>query len=380
MPSVPFDLGKYVTLRHRKDGTARVFFQVPERLRPSDWPSLIPLPHQERRGDLTDASEVQRIQQDAAALYDRLQAARMGRAVVADRRDVKALNRLWQQSGEFKAKRPTTQKGYAYHAGLVEDWATLLGNPLVEALSYERIGKLFAAYDDRPTTRRHVKIVLQMLLTHAQRLGWITANPAKLFKMKAPETTVEIWEQADVDFYAGAARDAGQPGLAALIETEWEIGQRLTDARLFMHNREYKAGVFRFWQSKTGAWVTAPVSEKAADAIEAVRDPDSPYLFRDATTGKPFASERLGHVFLALKEKTGGRDLTLRALRHSCVVQLARSGNDIPAIASLTGHKPQSAASILATYLPRDNEMAWEAQRKRGLIGTESGHKSNGPV
>jgi hypothetical protein len=42
-------------------------------------------------------------------------------------------------------------------------------DPLVEAISYDRNGKLLAAYGHRPTTRRHVKVVLQMMLTHPER-------------------------------------------------------------------------------------------------------------------------------------------------------------------------------------------------------------------
>jgi hypothetical protein len=41
----------------------------------------------------------------------------------------------------------------------------------------------------------------------------------------------------------------------------------------------------------------------------------------------------------------------------------------VPEIASITGHSPFSAEQILPKYLPRDSEMARNAQRKRGLIG-----------
>jgi hypothetical protein len=33
---------------------------------------------------------------------------------------------------------------------------------------------------------------------------------------------------------------------------------------------------------------------------------------------------------------------------------------------------------ILSRYLPRDNEVAWNAQRKRGLIGTAQKQESDG--
>lgn len=371
MPSVSIELGKYVTLRPRKDGTARVFFQVPERLRPAGWPSLTPLPFTGgRRGDLSDPAEVQRIRDDAAALYARLQAARGGAAVIREARDVPTISRLWQASQRFKGRKPRTQQGYAYHAGLIEDWSDLLGNPKVASIGQDRIEKLLTAYDDRPTTRRHIKIVLSMMMGHAKALGWIDKNPAEDIKVAAPKSKVTIWEAEDVAFYSWAAALSGQPALAALIRTQWEIGQRLTDVRLFRQGAEYDdaSNAFRFWQAKTGEYVSIPVSEALRDMLRLVRKPDSLYLFVDEASGKPFAEQRLGHLFIALRKRTGGRKLTIRALRHSCVVQLARAGCTVPEIASITGHKIGTVEQILSTYLPRDNQVAWNAQAKRGIV------------
>lgn len=376
MPSVSIELGKYVTLRPpRQDGTQRVFFQVPAGLCPEGFPSLTPLPFTgTRKGDLTDPDEVQRIKADAEDLYARLLAAREGVPVVREARDIPTLNRLWQATQGFKAKRPRTQKGYTYHAGLIEDWSDLLGNPKVAAIGRDRIEKLLTAYDDRPTTRRHVKIVLKMLLDHALALGWIEKNPANLIKVSAPKTKVAIWEQADVDFYVFAAAVTRQPALAALIQTQWEIGQRLTDVRLFRHGAEYSdnENVFRFYQSKTDSYVTIPVSDRLRLMLRQVRKADSLYLFVDEATGRPYSEQRLGHLFIALRALTEGRRLTIRALRHSCVVQLARAGCTVPEIAAITGHKISTVEQILSTYLPRDNQVAWNAQQKRGLIAASA--------
>lgn len=74
----------------------------------------------------------------------------------------------------------------------------------------------------------------------------------------------------------------------------------------------------------------------------------------------------------------GARDLKLKWLRHSCVVQLARAGCTVPEIASITGHSISSVEQILQRYLPRDSRVAENAQRKRGLLDTESdGAKSD---
>jgi hypothetical protein len=377
MPSVKLELGKYVTLRRRQDGTYRVLMEVPARLRPSDWLPAIPLPIEgSRTGDLTDLDELARIKSDAARLYTNLLRLRAGyEPAERTTKDLPRLVREWEKSQFFKAKKPRTQKGYSYHAGLVLDWSEATGHKPVAALSRKAIEDFLALYDDRPTTRRHVKIVLKMLLDHAIAMEWRADNPAERIKVTAPETEVTIWELEDVRREAWACAEAGQPSIAALILTNWEIGQRLTDVRLFRRGAEYINGAFRFWQSKTGAYVTIEVSAELQELLAAIEKPDSLYLFTDAATGKPWDEQRLGHVFAAIRTKP---ELQLRALRHSCVVQLARHDATIPEIASITGHSPFSAEQILRKYLPRDNELAWAAQRKRGLIGTTRAQESDG--
>lgn len=97
------------------------------------------------------------------------------------------------------------------------------------------------------------------------------------------------------------------------------------------------------------------------------------YLFHDRGTGRPFRDvDRLSHVFEDVRTRlvlpAGGRKLVLRAVRHSCVVQLARAGCTVPEIAAITGHSPASVRDILKVYLPRDSRVAMNAQRKRGLV------------
>ena len=86
----------------------------------------------------------------------------------------------------------------------------------------------------------------------------------------------------------------------------------------------------------------------------------------------PKIKQRLGHVFADIRAASGGPHLVLRALRHSCVVQMARKGSDVPEIASVTGHSPFTASAILAKYLPRDSQLAAKAQRRRGITGNKS--------
>lgn len=380
MPTVRLDLGKFVVLRGpRADGTFRVLFEVPPRLRPSGWSPTIPLPLTgERRGDLADAGEVGRIQTDAIMLYGRLDAARGNAPAGPQGRTFAALARSWRRTDEYRDLKPRTQAGYEESVRRIEAWSESNGHPDPTKLTQQGVRGFLGGLDETPWVKWHARKVLRLVMGHAVGLGWRADNPVEGIKVRMPKSTVEIWEPEDVEAYAWAAIGAGQPDLAGLILTEWEIGQRLTDTILFRRGAEYEAaeGVFRFWQSKTRSYVTIPVSDRLRGVLAHLKRDGSPYLFHDGATGRPFPDvNRLGHVFEDMRErvlKAGGRHLVLRALRHSCVVQLARCGCTVPEIASITGHSIATAESILTTYLPKDSVVAWNAQVKRGLIGAKA--------
>lgn len=386
MPSVKLELGKYVTLRPRKDGTHRVFFQVPERLRPSDWPSLIPLPlNGGRAGHLEDLDEVARIRADALQLYERLQASRLGTTAHAPRRSLRTLVREYQNSAGWKALKPITQKGYTSYINHILTWSETCepAHPDPTRLTRSDIEGFLSLFDDKPVTRKHTRKVMRLVMDQAVALGWRETNPCDGIRLpKAPKSRALIWEQDDVDAYVAAAEAPGhytehRRSIGLIVLLEWEIGQRLTDVRAFRPGSEYdaEAGVFRFYQSKTDSYVTIPISDHLKDLLKEAAD-GKLFLFHNEKSGKAYTGERLSKTFAWVRKaavKNGARPLLLRWLRHSCVVQLARAGCTIPEIAAITGHSHASVTKILDVYLPRDNEVAWNAQQKRGLIKRAAG-------
>lgn len=381
MPSVKLELGRYVTTRPRADGTHRVFFQLPARLRPSDWPSLIPLPiSTERRGDLSDAAEIGRIQADAKMLYERLQAIRRGTPARAPRRSLENLVREYQKSSAWKALKPITQKGYTTYINHILVWSRTCepAHPDPTHLTRNDIEGLLSLFDDKPVTRKHTRKVMRLVMDQAIALGWRESNPCDGIRLpRAAKSRALIWEQSDVDAYVAAAMAPGhhtehRRSIALIILLEWEIGQRLTDVRAFRAGSEYEpaAGVFRFYQSKTESYVTVPISPRLQALLNEAAEGQL-FLFINEKSGKAYTSERLSKAFAWIRTaavKNGARPLLLRWLRHSCVVQLARAGCTIPEIAAITGHSHASVTKILDVYLPRDNQVAWNAQAKRGII------------
>lgn len=312
-----------------------------------------------------------------------LQAARDGTSAVADP-DARSLETLiadWQASGEWKDNKPRTNRGYNDSIKEVRQWIRAL-DPDPANITAQHVEGFLTEYDDRQTTRYHVRKALRLIMKQAIKRKWRTDNPVSDVKAPMPKTRVIIWEQDDVDLHVWAAIAAGNNDLAAIILMMWEIGQRLTDAIRFRRGIEYKPaeGLFSFAQSKTAENVSIPVSDRLRAVLAHIKHDGSPYLFHDAGTGRPFRDVgRLSHIFASVRSRflmedkdtpriAGARHLALKALRHSCVVQLARAACTVPEIAAITGHSPASVEEILRIYLPRDSTVAMNAQRKRGLI------------
>jgi hypothetical protein len=355
----------------RAGGTARIYFQVPPRLRPTDWLASIPLPISGKRtGDLTDAREVAAIIRDAAHLYARLTRERLGVARASRPRSLGALVYAWRDSSAWPAN-AVTARGYEFYAGRVLAWEQSQPSHVIDParLTQAEIEGFLSLFNDKPPTKKHVHTVLRMIMAQAIAKGWRADNPAEKIKIKVPQSKAQVWEQADVDSYVTAARAMGRSSIALIVLLEWEIGQRLTDVRGFRPGAEYDAdsGVFRFYQSKTDSYVTIPVSATLRDLLApAIRG--ELFMFRDEVTKRAYDEGRLSKVFRQVADMVGGRRLLLKWLRHSCVVQLARNGCTPLEIAAITGHAIASVVTILSVYLPRDNEVAWNAQVKRGLV------------
>jgi integrase len=372
MQSEILDLGKYVTARRRDDGSYRVLFEVPKRLRPAHWPATRPLPISGvRTGNLSDDGEVDRIKVDAAALAKDLEQAKKSPPVQKNSRTFEKLIESWQSTAKFKRCSKVTKTNYNSDAKRIMRWVHDNGDPDPTTLTEDDIERFLAVWDGHTPTQAKLNFTLTMILRQMSKLGWKHDNPAKGIVIKIAESKTRIWELEDVEKVVPACIAAGRQEIGVLIRLQWEIGQRMTDVIQFRHGVEYVDGVFRFWQSKTNSYVTVPISRALQRMIEKVKNPDNDYLIVNKMTGSHYQISALGGIFRRIRACAGydfHSDLTLRTLRHSCVVQLCRAGCTVPEIAAITGHRLGTVHEILKRYLPRDNVVAWNAQVKRGLI------------
>lgn len=363
------NLGKYVVARPRAGGTTAVAFEVPKRLRPEGWPATIPLPYKGRTGNLGDLGELERIKSDAAALLAELNQKRTS-ANVNVSRSWNTLIRLYEDSSRFQTLSDTTKRNYMVYLRRVTKYLAAHPSLQPDTIRESDIEMMLASWNHSRDMKTDMHCTMKLLMEKAVRENWRPDNPTANIICERPgkkERKVTIWEPDDMEAFRAACIQDHQPGIAALIETNWNIGQRLTDVRNFRHDKEYVDGYFRFHQRKTGKYVTIPATEPIRQLIDATYKPDG-YLFINPKTNMPFSEMELGLTFAKIRDTMpdyAKRPLYLRNLRHSCVVQLARSGCTIPEIASITGHSYNTVHVVIEHYLPRDNELAARAIEKR---------------
>ena len=362
MPSVKLDFPPYVIVKPpRKDGTHRVVFLVPARLRPSGWPAERTLPCTgTRTGNLNDPDEVARIIADAKRLHAELLAARLGAEAGPKPFSIPALARIWQDPDGFYWSKlaPRTRRFYEkVMAAHVYPWSAANGDRDIRGLDRVQVLAFLRLFQDRPHVQKHVRATLQQLMAVALDEGWIDLNPVAGIRLSNPtRTRITRWMKEDVDQHVNMALSIGCA--------------RVTDAMIWRRGEHYDpSGVFNYDTNKTDEEVAdLPISARLRDLLNT---PATLHLITDPA-GLPYEAvrddNRLGKDFRRLNDRVvaaGGRRLILRQLRHSAINDALDAGATPKSVQSVTAHASERTLNI---YVRRSNKRATEVQRLRGIV------------
>lgn len=354
-----WNLGRFVRVSPREDGTHTVSFVVPTQHRPSKWRSRITLPeYGAKGGSLRDPDFRRRVIADAARLNADLdrQRARENSYTRPVQKRLPELADLYYRSEKFASLSEAAQYRNRRDIGIILDWSDSRDHPPFDSIDEDEITAMLDGFHGTPFARLSLRNAWQVLCNCAQAARWRTDHPAKNLKWKAPRpAAAHVWTQQTVDRYADGAVALGQPGLAALIRVQFFVGQRTGDVRSAQHGVHYVDGRLALRQSKTNGLVGTALPRHLRDAIEQVRVPTSNHLFNDGKTGLPFATHAmLSRRFDQLRESIlnhGEPRHVLRTLRHSAVCEMAKSRLSTSQIASRTGHDISRAGNIVQRYL-----------------------------
>lgn len=353
------DLGRYVRVKERKDGTHAVNLMVPARHRTANWPKSIRLPeYGDARGSLDDFRFKREVVADAARLFSYLKEERRleTRRSKLTSRGIPELAEIYLNSdeyrlgcnhwGQYRNRRMLT---------LILEWSESRGHPEFADIRQSDINSQLRAFDDRPSERLSLRCMWNKLSRFARLEFDVKDNPCKGMSWDRPApAAMHIWHLDTVETYAKAAIEMGQPGLAAYLRIQYFIGQRSTDARLCKHGENYTNGQMGVKQGKTGKIVGMPLPRHLRDEIASVRLNSSNYLFNDFEKMAPFEENAIKNMLARIRDRIlepGDPVHDARTLRHSAICEMARHGLNDVQIASRTGHSIATIAQILERYM-----------------------------
>lgn len=370
------DLGPCVTVRSRKDGTVRLRFDV-RRNRPDGWKPSIPILVDGRDSLKREALAQKRTQivTRAENLFRELELMRAQEAgqrqdppVPEDGRTWRKLIQLRCEHGKWLDLAFESKRTYSStHRRILELFE---GDPalLPSVVTDSQIDKLVRARVASKYRRRAIMIELRVLLRKAMREGWRNKELEIEVYGRRPTPRMRPWTVDELRCLVTSALTCGEPGVARLLLTQWEIGQRLQSVRNFRYGYQYVNGCFSYKCVKTERDVRIEVTNPRARRIldEGYRHGD--YMF-PSEDGRPFTGRHLCKVFARIRNGVPNFDpkVQLRQLRHTVVLELALAGCTIPEIASITSHAMQTVHRVLEHYLPRVSELAEQAVAKREL-------------
>lgn len=242
----------------------------------------------------------------------------------------------------------TTHRFYKRHIGYA---LPHLGDVPLHELSSDHIRATLAAPSLlKPQSRKHVRTVLSMALQLAVDEGVITRNPCAT--VEAPKVEkYEAYALADAELDALFAAVAG-----TRLEPLWHLladyGMRLdellscrwldyAEPTRKLRIRATKTGTERYLEL-TPAHVERLAAWKAALAIEREDSPrwaEHGYLF-PSEAGTKLLQSNVRRAFKDALERAGlPAAIRIHDLRHTAATNLIATGNDIPTVQYITGHK-----------------------------------------
>ncbi|MGE3582867.1 MAG: hypothetical protein AB7J28_15805 [Hyphomonadaceae bacterium] len=413
-------LGYYVNVRNERvsgddAGTWRILFEVPARLRTSDWPPTISLPFDKPYcTGPRDYDTIKRVQADAADLYRRLREGkeppeacvsslpgsipwlirRWGgqRALDAVLGRLETLGAALEPGTdgreEWRLAEPSTRRFYIQALRPVIAFSQANQHRHVRGLKAPVVREFLDEYADRPGQQKNVRAVLSQLMAIAVEEGEIRKgdNPVESLKRRQtrnkrkPKRFVSRWFPEDVEFRAGIALQPimGRhykrpwPGGAALIRLMWQTAADRTDVvawRKREHFRDGRAPCIVFARGKTDQPALIRISD---DLAREIRDNGSMWCVTDPE-GRPYEAliddaRLVGHLrtLEAASLAAGGRKLLWDHLRHSAITHAHECGIAVDRLRHLSAHATSRMNEDV--YLQMSAAEAEKIQRARGII------------
>lgn len=336
---------------------ADVYFKVHPKDRPEGWPPTVHL----GRTDKTPASVIIENAEDVAlrfALFKQnLEDPRRIESIKGTLPNLVVRYKKSEAWGNLSDSFKTTLR---QHFDEIKRWSHKAGHPHLSKMDTKSINKWLTKFKKTPHRRKELLGALRRLYALAVNEGDVEDNLAA--KIELPKINnknkrkLVLWSETDLDKFVKACDARRFYSLGSIATTSIETTQRLGDTRTMIDKQHYKDGRLNYVQSKTGAIVRLPPTEKLQRRFE-LYPPGQFIMFPHENTGKVWTKDNLGRTARKILNDIGMKNHVLAELRHSQMNYLFEIGCTENEIASFTGHTIETVKAMMdAHYVETRNE------------------------
>ena len=237
--------------------------------------------------------------------------------------------------GETKARNVTATQADRLYAQIVKDFSSHRANQCIK--------------------------VLRKVYNVGFRHDRVIANPFSNMQIPGLPSRKVLWEPEQVFHMIQTADDMGYRSIGTLTLLCYDLCSRPGDMRQLRWDN-YKGGLFKYTQEKTGTDMEVPASPRLIERLESITNRQDEIAICE-TTANPYSKDLLVKYFARIRLRSGlPKELQLRDLRRTGATEMAESGCTEDELRAVTGHQSRE---ILATYVRPTTRLATSAVNKR---------------
>jgi integrase len=256
-----------------------------------------------------------------------------------------AIIALYRSEPEFTRLSPATRRSYEpILAAIRQEYGDLPVELLEERGARADFMAWRSTMADRPRTADLHLAVLKRILSFAVDREFITVNKlAGVKPMSQGSRRDRIWSDDQIASVLAAA----SPEIARAVRLALETGQRQGDLLRLLW-AEYKDGVFRIRQSKSGSYVSFEVGAGCRAELDALPRRSETILCN--SRGQPWTSDGFRASWSATMTRAGIKDLVFHDLRGTWITRKYAEGWSIKKISEVSGHSERQAEQVIRRH------------------------------
>jgi integrase len=259
----------------------------------------------------------------------------------------------YQQSPEWAALAPATQRGYRQALKRIEEWG---GAEHVSAITRRAVKVWYRAMRRQtPAFAGAIIRALRVVLHFARDEGFEIARLDKL-KLHTAVGDGEPWEDWEISAYLDEARRQGRQSMALALMLGVSLGQREGDVlRLPRSAYDPATGAVTLKQHKTKTPLAVPALPELRREIAMTPARGTIFVVSEKS-GKPYKPRYFARLHRDICRAAGIPDKRwFMHLRHTAATRLGEAGCGDDLIRAVTGHKSRA---VVARYVKPNDTMS----------------------